>query len=198
MNTNIRTMKAKKGISLMVLGGVALLTAAFALPMQQAFAACSKSSGGTTATNSTSSSVSGNTGSSTLICVSRTSALTTLGLGSSSANGNSSSKATICHIPPGNPDQKMTLSVGQSSVPAHLDHGDSLGSCDDLQTQAYVESLPSCTAMGSGSTEPGVWLPENTVADDTSLNAYLAQVQGGSVSGQPDSLASSYREISGQ
>jgi hypothetical protein len=103
--------------------------------------------------------VSANTVSSTLVCVSQTTALSTLSQGLSSAKGGSSKKTTICHIPPGNPDQKMTLSVGSSSVPAHLDHGDFEGSCADL---ASVSSLPSCTAMGGGSSEPGVWLPENT------------------------------------
>jgi len=196
-----KTIKAKKGMSLIVLSSVALLAGLFSMPLYHAYAACSKSSGSTTATNSASysSSVSANAGSSTLVCVSRTSALSTLGLDSASEkNGKSSKKTTICHIPPGNPDQKMTLSVGSSSVPAHLDHGDSLGSCSDLQAQTSVEALPSCTALGGGSTEPGVWLPESTLGNGSSLNAYLAQVQGGFVTGQPDSSASSYREISGQ
>lgn len=39
-------------------------------------------------------------------------------------------KVTICHIPPGNPDNAHTIVVGAPAVPAHLDHGDSLGECD--------------------------------------------------------------------
>jgi hypothetical protein len=38
-------------------------------------------------------------------------------------------KALICHIPPGNPDNRHTISVGQGAVNSHLGHGDILGSC---------------------------------------------------------------------
>jgi hypothetical protein len=38
-------------------------------------------------------------------------------------------KATICHIPPGNPANRKTLEVGQSAVPAHMGHGDTMGPC---------------------------------------------------------------------
>lgn len=38
-------------------------------------------------------------------------------------------KVTICHIPPGNPDNAHTIVVGAPAVPAHLDHGDTLGEC---------------------------------------------------------------------
>jgi hypothetical protein len=39
------------------------------------------------------------------------------------------SKVTICHIPPGNPDNAHTISVDDNAVPAHLAHGDTLGEC---------------------------------------------------------------------
>ncbi len=38
-------------------------------------------------------------------------------------------KTTVCHIPPGNPANKHTICVGNPAVPAHLAHGDHLGSC---------------------------------------------------------------------
>ena len=38
-------------------------------------------------------------------------------------------KMTICHIPPGNPSKKKTLSVGTSAWPAHQAHGDTEGAC---------------------------------------------------------------------
>jgi hypothetical protein len=38
-------------------------------------------------------------------------------------------KTTVCHIPPGNPANKHTICVGTPAVPAHLAHGDFLGSC---------------------------------------------------------------------
>ncbi len=45
------------------------------------------------------------------------------------AAGAGEEKVTICHIPPGNPDNAHTIVVGAPAVPAHLDHGDSLGEC---------------------------------------------------------------------
>ena len=38
-------------------------------------------------------------------------------------------KTTVCHIPPGNPANAHTICVGNSAVPAHIDHGDFLGTC---------------------------------------------------------------------
>ncbi|NUM46499.1 MAG: FecR domain-containing protein [Anaerolineales bacterium] len=40
-----------------------------------------------------------------------------------------SDKVTICHIPPGNPGNAHTITVGASAVDAHLAHGDHLGQC---------------------------------------------------------------------
>jgi hypothetical protein len=37
--------------------------------------------------------------------------------------------SVICHIPPGNPENAHTLTVGAAAVSAHLGHGDSLGAC---------------------------------------------------------------------
>ena len=38
-------------------------------------------------------------------------------------------KVTLCHRPPGNPENAHTITVGRSAVPAHLAHGDTLGPC---------------------------------------------------------------------
>ncbi len=38
-------------------------------------------------------------------------------------------QVVICHRPPGNPDNPMTITVNENEVQAHLDHGDSLGPC---------------------------------------------------------------------
>jgi hypothetical protein len=38
-------------------------------------------------------------------------------------------KITICHIPPGKPDKKQTISIGVSAWPAHEAHGDHKGAC---------------------------------------------------------------------
>ena len=37
---------------------------------------------------------------------------------------------TICHIPPGNPAERHTITVGAPSVAAHVrEHGDNIGAC---------------------------------------------------------------------
>ena len=38
-------------------------------------------------------------------------------------------KVTICHIPPGNPENEHEITVSLSAVPAHLAHGDHLFTC---------------------------------------------------------------------
>ncbi len=43
-------------------------------------------------------------------------------------------KVTICHIPPGNPTAQQTITVGQSALKAHLDHGDTMGVCPAIPT----------------------------------------------------------------
>ncbi|MBI4646867.1 MAG: VCBS repeat-containing protein [Bacteroidia bacterium] len=43
--------------------------------------------------------------------------------------GKNKDKIIICHIPPGNPSNPQTIEVNLSSLPAHLAHGDCIGSC---------------------------------------------------------------------
>lgn len=38
-------------------------------------------------------------------------------------------QVTICHIPPGNPSKRRTLTIGASAWPAHQAHGDTEGPC---------------------------------------------------------------------
>jgi len=54
---------------------------------------------------------------------------------------------TICHYPPGNPDNSQTISVGTSAVTTHLDHGDDIGACvevlsDEPEPEPMVEPKP--------------------------------------------------------
>ena len=47
--------------------------------------------------------------------------------------------ATICHIPPGNPSNAHTITVGKSAVKAHLAHGDHEGPCATVSTNTDKE-----------------------------------------------------------
>ena len=58
------------------------------------------------------------------------------GQGQGFGYGYGAGKVTLCHIPPGNPDNAHTITVGASAVPAHLAHGDTLGECPDDQASA--------------------------------------------------------------
>ena len=43
--------------------------------------------------------------------------------------GEENEKVTICHIPPGNPENAHTITISESALQAHLSHGDYLGEC---------------------------------------------------------------------
>ncbi len=46
-------------------------------------------------------------------------------------NGNGNGETvTICHIPPGNPNNPQTITVSVNALQAHLNHGDALGECE--------------------------------------------------------------------
>lgn len=45
------------------------------------------------------------------------------------AAGAGTTKVTICHVPPGNPANAHTITVGAPAVKAHLAHGDTIGAC---------------------------------------------------------------------
>lgn len=51
-------------------------------------------------------------------------------------------RATICHIPPGNPANAHTIVVGLPAVQAHLRHGDTVGACEG--------ETPTDGGVGSG------------------------------------------------
>jgi len=39
-------------------------------------------------------------------------------------------RVTLCHVPPGNPVNFHTITVGEAAVNAHLGHGDFPGPCE--------------------------------------------------------------------
>jgi hypothetical protein len=54
-------------------------------------------------------------------------------------------KLTICHIPPGNPENAHTLCVGSPSLEAHLAHGDAQGPCACPQAGDPAPTEPAPT-----------------------------------------------------
>ncbi|MBN1450521.1 MAG: hypothetical protein JW963_05845 [Anaerolineales bacterium] len=47
-------------------------------------------------------------------------------------------KATICHVPPGNPDNAHSISISASAIPAHMGHGDRVGPCDGTDATGVI------------------------------------------------------------
>lgn len=48
---------------------------------------------------------------------------------SSGGSGSDDAQMTICHVPPGNPSHRVTITIGASAWPAHQAHGDTKGPC---------------------------------------------------------------------
>ncbi len=64
--------------------------------------------------------------------------------------GTGEAQLTICHIPPGNPANAHTITVGVSALPAHKAHGDFVGPCSSLCVpagQTCTGSLPCCSPL---------------------------------------------------
>jgi len=62
------------------------------------------------------------------------------------SSSSSSSKVAVCHIPPGNPSARKTLYLPPTAVPAHLAHGDYLGTCD---AEPLADDLVTIVSQGT-------------------------------------------------
>jgi hypothetical protein len=81
---------------------------------------------------------------------------------------------TICHIPPGNPANAHTLTVGVPAVAAHLRHGDTVGACDgetptDGGSGGGIDAGPQCIPEGGECSTEG---------DETCCNSLSCQEGG--------------------
>lgn len=56
-------------------------------------------------------------------------------------------KVAVCHIPPGNPANEHTITIGEAAVNAHLAHGDHLGVCGEESSE--VSTPASCGDHGN-------------------------------------------------
>lgn len=57
-------------------------------------------------------------------------------------------KVTICHIPPGNPSNAHTISVGASALDAHLAHGDTEGECTTTTSDSTTVTTTQVVCEG--------------------------------------------------
>lgn len=61
-------------------------------------------------------------------------------------------RVTICHIPPGNPDNAHTLMISSFALPAHLAHGDYTGQCinrDDSDEDGVEDTYDNCPLVAN-------------------------------------------------
>jgi hypothetical protein len=98
---------------------------------------------------------------------------------------NDHSKITICHIPPGNPDNPQTISISESAWAAHEAHGDSRGTCtENSDDQICVTAYPN---PFSGSAKIRVYVPitTNVVVDIINRQGVMIRrIFEGQVAGQ--------------
>lgn len=45
-------------------------------------------------------------------------------------------KVVICHIPPEDPENAYIMEIDESALQGHVDHGDTLGACPSLDSDA--------------------------------------------------------------
>lgn len=61
-------------------------------------------------------------------------------------SGSGLNQITLCHCPPGNPNNCRTIRVGAPAANAHLNHGDSLGACTTDVTKTYDPAVEAARA----------------------------------------------------
>jgi hypothetical protein len=57
-------------------------------------------------------------------------------------------RITICHVPPGNPGQRRSITVAAAALAEHLGHGDALGPCDGLAPCGGDDAV-TCVVRGT-------------------------------------------------
>ncbi len=67
---------------------------------------------------------------------------------------------TVCHVPPGEPENAHTIRIGAAAVSAHLEHGDYLGPCVDGGGAPAAKRVQDETdAPGTGNVPCGAFSP---------------------------------------
>lgn len=70
------------------------------------------------------------------------------------------SKVDVCHVPPGNLENPITITISQDAISTHLDHGDNMGACGPKQT-AGSDTSRHLTASACTCPRAGVWRVTN-------------------------------------
>ena len=96
---------------------------------------------------------------------------------STAATTTPSGKIIICHSPPGNPENKQTLEIDDSALPAHLGHGDAKGACGILSTPP-PPLPPATTTPPTSTTTPPVSTPPTSPPPTTSTGGSILDAAG--------------------
>jgi len=86
---------------------------------------------------------------------------------------------TICHVPPGNPDNEHPITVSEKALDAHLKHGDTIGTCPSLLAEEYLELISELDELGNnlGNTEITQELIDKTANDLSRLKEIVIELQ---------------------
>lgn len=89
-----------------------------------------------------------------------------------------STKVTLCHVPAGSPWNAHTISVSQSAVAVHVEHGDYLGVCTPQGQVCTPSSTTTCYEGTTGTAGVGVCVGGTATcnASGTGYGACVGQV----------------------
>lgn len=74
-------------------------------------------------------------------------------------------KVTVCHIPPGDPENYHDITISETALQAHLDHGDYEGTCQE-NCPSVCDDDNACTIDYDSSSEECICLDEPRPAVD--------------------------------
>jgi len=115
-----------------------------------------------------------------------------------------SDSLTICHLPPGNPENRHSIVISESAWPEHRDnHGDTLGACPGASSAAAssvasstasstVSSMAASSAVSSGGGGGGGSASSATCEDRFSVAADGTITTTGNLSVRFDSLGAQF------
>jgi hypothetical protein len=96
-------------------------------------------------------------------------------------NPNNEPKSTICHYPPGDPENPVTIEVADSSIPAHIEqHGDYIGECiPEEQTESESNESEN---NNNENTEEESFVVTNSESNESSQETGFEVGRGGALS----------------